>query len=71
METLKIPRKEQLDSPPMIYSIKLFIFRSEWELFDRKEDPFELTNVANKPRYSKVHKEQNFNFKIVTFIIVL
>ena len=29
-------------------------FRPEWELYDRKSDPFELQSVAKKPRY-QVH----------------
>lgn len=42
---------------PWNITLKEYYYRSEWELFDRKEDPFELTNVANKPRYSKIFHE--------------
>jgi len=31
-----------------------YYFRPEWELFDRKSDPFELHSVAKKPRYQAV-----------------
>ena len=35
-------------------TLKAYYFRQEWELFDRKSDPHEYTNVATKPRYQSV-----------------
>jgi len=35
-------------------TLKAYYFRQEWELFDRKSDPHEYTNVASKPRYQSV-----------------
>ena len=39
---------------PWHSTLQAYYFRQEWELFDRKADPNEYTNVAYKPRYQSV-----------------
>ena len=39
---------------PWHISLQEYYFRKEWELFDRKVDPHEFTNVAYKPRYQPI-----------------
>lgn len=42
---------------PWNITLNQYYYRSEWEMFDRKEDPMEQTNVADKPRYRQIFKE--------------
>lgn len=39
---------------PWHITLQQYYFRQEWELFDRKADPHEFTNVASKPRYQPI-----------------
>merc|ERR1711892_484989 len=44
--------RTQASSPlPWHTTLQAYYFRQEWELFDRKMDPHEFTNVAYKPLY--------------------
>ena len=54
---------------PWHISLKQYYFRPEWELFDRKEDPQERSNVAYKARYGRVlekMKEELYKWQNVT-----
>ena len=42
---------------PWHITLNQYYFRPEWQLFDRKEDPQERVNVADKPRYGRVLEE--------------
>jgi len=49
-----LSRTRSGDSLPWHISLQAYYFRQEWELFDRKVDPHEFTNVAYKPMYQPI-----------------